>query len=108
MSAPTLLEKIAELEAKIRGYEEEYNAAETPEDKRGLRELINTTTNRLIGLEAEARAAATAGKCMYFILVYIFFLTSQFCCMCFTLRFYYVFIYSAPAPGGMAPGLAYI
>ena len=73
MSAPTLSQKIEALEAEIRGYKEEYKSATTPEERKGILDVITATTNRLIALEAEARAAATAGKCIYFILVYIIF-----------------------------------
>ena len=77
MSAPTLSQKIEALEAKIERYEEMLAAAETTEDKRLLLQVIAESRRNLhdlhLQLQAEARAAATAGKCIYFILVYIIF-----------------------------------
>ena len=71
MSAPTLLDEIAELKAELRGYKKMLANADTPEERKGILEVINTMTTRLIALEA--RAAATAGKCIYLIIVYVIF-----------------------------------
>jgi hypothetical protein len=66
-------ERIAQLEAEIEGYRAEYATASS-EDKRQLRELINTTRQILKRLLDEKKTAATAGmrSCVYIYCVILF------------------------------------